>query len=136
MNDHNSFRGTGWIARDAEFRVSQKGTPWVSLNIDIASGDGESRKHCWIDVKVFGEQARRFEGALKGERVCVMARLEQESWLDKTTGAKRNKHVLVADAAFLISDARDSVPANDKPSARKAAPVAAEEEPDYGDIPF
>ncbi len=72
MDDHNSVRITGWLARDAEIRVSQNGTPMTFLSVDVASGEGDSRRHCWIDVKVFGEQANRFDGAEKGSRVCVL----------------------------------------------------------------
>lgn len=120
MNDHNSFRATGWLSRDAEMRVSQKGTPWVVLNVDIASGEGDQRKHCWIDVKVFGEPARRFDGAKKGARLSVLGRIEMESWDDKKTGQKRYKHVVIADSCHEIAEARD-----------EPAPAV-----DYGDIPF
>jgi len=137
MDDHNSVRITGWLARDAEIRVSQNGTPMTFLNVDVASGEGDSRRHCWIDVKVFGEQARRFEGATKGARVCVMAKLVQDSWDDKTTGQKRHKHALHADAAFLIAEAKDKGEGERKaPAKRKAAAAPAESPVDYGDIPF
>lgn len=139
MDDHNSVRITGWLARDAELRYSQSGTPMTFLNVDVASGEGYSRRHCWIDVKVFGEQARRFEGATKGARVSVLAKLVQDSWEDKQTGQKRNKHALHADAAFLIAEAKDKAEKDDgerKAPAKKKAAAPAEEVVDYGDIPF
>lgn len=137
MNDHNSVRITGWLARDAEMRVSQKGTPWVVLNVDVASGEGDSRRHCWIDCKVFGEQARRFEGAEKGSRVCIMARLVQDSWDDRQTGAKRYKHCLEADAAFLIAEAKAKEPTTPRKQQKLKQPAQAPEEaPDYTNIPF
>lgn len=136
MNDHNSIRVTGWLARDAEVRVSQKGTPMTFLNVDVSAGEGDQRTHCWVDVKVFGEQANRFEGAEKGSRVCVMGRLVQDSWVDKTTGAKRNKHAIIADAAFLIAEAKEKRDGERKAPAKRKAAAPAEEVVDYGDIPF
>lgn len=120
----NKVLMVGNLGRDPEGRdAGNSRVVGFSLcsNRKFKSASGEKKEvPCWIDVKVWGKTGELCEKYLhKGSQVLVEGYLEQESWEDKQTGAKRSKHVLVANNVQFGSKA-DSASGGDSRESRQS----------------
>ena len=88
----------GHVGRDPE--VSTAGSTTVAkFSIAVKRKRKGEEITDWHDVVAFGRQADFVaQHITKGRLVAVVGRLEVETWADKTTGAKRSKHVIAADS--------------------------------------
>jgi single-stranded DNA-binding protein len=75
----------GFLASDADSRVSQNGKPWVRLRVGVGKGDEVQ----WVSVAVFGAAAKAAGQLLKGDRVYVEGSIKLDSWRGKD-GVERN----------------------------------------------
>ena len=99
----NQFTCAGNLTADPVLHCTRTERYWVScgvaLNKPIPPRDGgewSSEVH-FVDWTAWGKLAQRCAGRLhKGDGVLLVGELRQERWEDKDTGAKREKHRLVA----------------------------------------
>jgi single-strand DNA-binding protein len=84
----------GFLAADAEPRVSQAGKNWVRLRVGVGK-DGDVQ---WISVAVFGRVAEAAAELKKGDRVYVEGSIRMDSWTGND-GVERHG---LAVAAFRI----------------------------------
>jgi single-strand DNA-binding protein len=98
MNDLNVFSATGRLTRDAEMFYTTSGTAVCKFSLAVNKsytdkGTGEKRESAaFLDCQIWGKGAEPVSKyLLKGKRVAVTGSVNQESWSDKTTGAKRSK---------------------------------------------
>jgi single-strand DNA-binding protein len=66
----------GFVAADAETKVSKAGKPWVRLRVGVGKDDDLQ----WVSVAVFGEAAEVAAKLKKGDRVYVEGTLKLDSW--------------------------------------------------------
>lgn len=88
----------GRLTRDPEIApVGQKQTLLAKFSVACDEGQGEHKKTSYIECKAWSRTAEDLNGMSKGDPIVVFGRLEQETWDDKATGAKRSKLVVVAE---------------------------------------
>lgn len=95
---------SGNLVAPAELRFTPNGQAVANLTIANnrrwkPKGSEEwSEAVSYFDVTVWGELAESVaESFEKGNRLTVTGRLEQQTWNDKETDAKRSKVIIVAD---------------------------------------
>lgn len=106
----NTVALTGRVGRDPEIKYFESGTmiATFSLAVDGFAKDGEKPTH-WIDLKIWGKQAQvSADYVRKGSKIGVSGRLEQENWVDKESGGKRSKLVVVADRLELLGTKQEA----------------------------
>lgn len=174
MANFNKVILVGRLTRDPEARTFASGGKVINFGFAVTNRRKNSQTGQWedepmfIDVSVFnrGEFGKLAdlveERCRKGSQIMLEGKLHLDQWDDKTTGQKRSKHKIVADAIQLL-DARSGdggmsqgggehdemgapPPARNnygnRPSAppRNSAPAPAHEEMDSpsdgGEIPF
>lgn len=92
----------GRLTRDPETKFLPSGTALcefsIASNSRVKRGDQWEDKGSFFDCTAFGFTAE-FVGKYltKGSAVTVFGRLTQDSWEDKTTGAKRSKVKIIAE---------------------------------------
>lgn len=92
----------GNITRDPELRIANGGLAMLPFSVAVnqrkqVNGTWEDNVS-FIDCIAFGEQAENVAATVaKGDRVVVIGKLQQRSWEDKETGAKRSKIELTVD---------------------------------------
>lgn len=102
MRDVNVVCISGRLVRDPELRATPGGMSVCQLSVasnrSYKQGNEWKEKASFFDVVVWGgagENAARYLS--KGSRVMVSGYLDQQSWEDRKTGAKRSKVQIVAD---------------------------------------
>lgn len=97
----------GNLVEDPELHHTREGKPFVTcrvlVNRRVQKDAGE-----WVDdeptrhnVKGFSTAANNlYDSADRGDRILVHGLLRTESWIDKETGEKRNRNVVVVDNWF------------------------------------
>ena len=66
----------GFLARDADARISQAGKPWVRLSIGVGKDDGLQ----WVQVAVFGKAAEKAAALKKSDRCYIEGTIKLDSW--------------------------------------------------------
>ena len=84
----------GFLAADAEPRVSQAGKPWVRLRVGVGKDDNVQ----WVSVAVFGKAAAMAATLEKGDRIYCEGTLRLDVWVGKDGVEKHGLSV----AAFKI----------------------------------
>jgi single-strand DNA-binding protein len=109
MANMNKVILIGRLTRDPELRNFQNGGAVAKLGFAVSNRTKDKATGQWkddpmfIDIEVYnrGENGKgatsAAENLSKGSQVCVEGRLALDQWEDKTTGAKRQKHKLIAD---------------------------------------
>lgn len=110
-SDINQVEITGRLTRDPELRFSQGGaavaTFAVANNRYFQRNDEWEESVSFIDIVAFQKLAELVaENLGKGDSVLVLGRLEQETWEDKDTGAKRSRHKVVASRVDKVANIR------------------------------
>ena len=117
----NAISLLGNIGNDCEVRWFTNGDAGVasfSLAVTERYKDktGEQKeKTIWIPCKVYGPKGRMDYAAkflLKGQRVAVTGKLEQEEWTDKDTQKKRDRLIVRIDELELAGSGRKSSDTN------------------------
>jgi len=104
MSAGNTVTLVGNITRDPELRFTPSGQANCRVGLavnrrwqDKASGEWKENTS-FFDVISWGQMAENVGNSLKkGARVLVTGRLEQRSWEDKESGAKRYAVEVIAD---------------------------------------
>lgn len=145
VNEHR-FRGV--LGRDPELRTTPGGqlvTDFsLALSEEVKGDDGSIKERTdWIDFVAWGKQAELVcKNALKGDVLLVRARIQQDTWEDRTTGEERSKLKFQADGVRVIgSGSRERVdrgPAPEREHSDDEAPagVGAGSSADDGEPPF
>ena len=136
----------GVLGRDPETRSTPSGAKVCNFSLAVEHGFGEKISTDWHNVVAWKERADFAEKYLKkGKAVAVSGELQNRSWDDKTTGAKRTVTELVADRIQFADlggpksegQSRTTAPATRQqttPAPRAAAPDPFDDDPDA--IPF
>jgi single-stranded DNA-binding protein len=66
----------GFLAADAETKVSKADKPWVRLRIGVGADDATQ----WVNVAVFGKAAETAAELHKGDRVYVEGGIKLDTW--------------------------------------------------------
>ena len=141
----------GNLTRDPEMRATPSGTQVCSFGIAVnrvyrdASGANKENVS-FFDCSAWGKQGETIaQYAKKGTGMLVSGRLEQRSWDDKATGAKRSRvEVVIEDFNFLGGNADGSSNGRSKASSSNADAepevipddIDDEDEVKLDDIPF
>lgn len=123
---------TGRLARDAETRVTTKGTAMIGFSVPDEVGYGDSKKTQWVNCSIFGKRAegKLSEYLLKGQWVQIAGELSINTYTTKEGQNRANLDVMVDDIKILWGSKEN---ASETPS---EAPVQPSE-PDLDDaIPF
>lgn len=98
----------GNLTRDPELRATPSGTQVCSFSVAVnrvyKDASGANREDVsYIDCTAWGRTGETIaQYAKKGTGMLVSGRLEQRSWDDKATGAKRSRvEIIVEDFNFL-----------------------------------
>jgi single-strand DNA-binding protein len=93
----------GNLTREPELRITNGGTAMINFSVAVnknkkgANGEWE-KETSYFDCVAFNEVAENVAASFTtGTRVIATGRLQQRSWDDKDTGAKRSKVELVID---------------------------------------
>lgn len=109
----------GRLTRDPETRAFPSGGMVAKFGFAVTNRRKNGQTGQWedepmfIDVEVFnrGETGKLADlvrdRCHKGSQILIEARLHLDQWDDKTTGQKRSKHKLVADAIQLLDPRTD-----------------------------
>lgn len=114
---------TGNVTAPPELKFMDSGTPKVTFSVAVghywtdASGE-KQEKTSFFDVVAWRYLAEDVARVLdKGVRVIVTGRLEQRSWEDKDTGAKRSKVEILADEVAVAAKSIESMERRRGPAA-------------------
>jgi single-strand DNA-binding protein len=66
----------GFLARDADARISQAGKPWVRLSIGVGKDDAVQ----WVQVAVFGKAADKAAELKKSDRCYIEGTIKLDRW--------------------------------------------------------
>lgn len=141
---------TGNITRDPELKTISTGTPVctfsVAVNRVFRNSNGEQQESVsFIDCAAWGKLGEVIaQYAKKGTGILVSGRLDQRSWEDKETGAKRSRvEIVVEDFNFISNGPIDknnnnyNVAGNDAQVMPEVLPDDVPEgEIDLSDVPF
>jgi single-stranded DNA-binding protein len=117
----------GFLAADADSRVSQAGKPWVRLRVGV----GKDEEVQWLSVAVFGEAAKAAAELRKGDRIYCEGTLKLDTWRGKD-GVERHG---LSVASFTI-DRTHRIGRNRPKREHDDSPQHADEPPLHESIPF
>jgi single-strand DNA-binding protein len=123
------------LTRNPDVRSSPSGTPitafGLAVNNRIKRSDGSWQDDpCFVDVVVFGQQAKTCAEQLnKGDAILLEGRLQYRTWQDQR-GQKRSKHEVLA---FRVQSLLQAGPRSEVDDSLSGAPMSAEGE---DDVPF
>jgi len=108
MSHVNQVVISGYLGHDAELRYTPHGLAIMSFRLASTQHwkkDGKfEQKTTWIGVKLFGAAGERLTPDLKkGSYVLVTGRLEESSWIDRTSQQKRSKIEIIAQQVRNLS---------------------------------
>ena len=128
----------GRLTRDPEVRTFGNGGKVAKIGFAVTNRRKNTQTGEWedepmfIDIDVFnfgatGTLANLVEQyCRKGSQICIEGRLKLDQWDDKTSGLKRSKHMIVADAIQLLDKRPDGGEGGEgQPAARPAARPAS-----------
>jgi single-strand DNA-binding protein len=75
----------GFLAADAEPRISQTGKAWVRMRVGVGKDDAVQ----WVSVAVFGKAAETAGELVKGDKVYIEGSIKLDSWTGND-GAERS----------------------------------------------
>lgn len=105
---------TGNLGQDPELKYSQNGSPF--LRFQVASNYRARDEHGqwvetveWIRVTVLGARAESLGQHLrKGQRVCVVGRLEARPWVDSNDNVRAGLELTANEVDFMSSREQNS----------------------------
>lgn len=130
----------GNLTADPELRYTPKGSGIAQFNVAInrkwKSESGEMKEEVsFIGVTAFGKQADTVAKYFsKGDPIIVHGRLKQETWDDKTSGAKRSKTLVILESFNFAGGKRKEAKQEEEPKKFVPPPPKSDEADD--DVPF
>jgi single-strand DNA-binding protein len=133
MANVNKVILVGRLTRDPECRTFSTGGKVANFGFAVSNRKKNAQTGHWedepmfLDCKAFnrgdfGKLADIIEQYLKkGSQAYLEGKLHLESWDDKTTGAKRSKHVLYVDAMQMLDSKGGDRGASGPPRAAASA---------------
>ena len=137
MANFNKVLLMGNLTRDVELRSTQGGTALakfgMAVNRKFKQQSGEMKEEtCFVDLTAWGRQAEILnQYTSKGSPLFVEGRLEYSTW-ESQEGGKRSKLAVVVEN-FQLMGGRGAAEGGGRSGGK---PQSAEENVDYGDIPF
>jgi single-strand DNA-binding protein len=119
MANVNKVMLIGRLTREPEMRTFSNGGKVANFGFAVSNRRKNQQSGQWedypmfIDCKAFnrgefGKTADLIEQYLhKGNQAFLEGKLDFEQWDDKTTGAKRSKHVLIVDNVQFLEPRKD-----------------------------
>jgi single-strand DNA-binding protein len=148
----------GRLTRDPECRTFSTGGKVAKFGFAVTNRKKNSQTGQWEDEPMFidceafnrgefGTLANTIETyCRKGSQICIEGKLHLDTWDDKTTGQKRQKHKIIVDSMQLLDARQDgqggqrAMAGAGAPAGRPAASADHGDEPQGGgageDIPF
>lgn len=133
----------GNLTRDPDLKYTPRGTAVANISIAINrvwynENQQKQEETTFVDVTLWGRQAELAQQYLTKGRGCfVEGRLSLETWDDKTTGQKRSKLKVVAEAVQFLPDGKSHGGKHDPAPARTSEPPTSTNTPlEDDDIPF
>ena len=127
MHSLNLVVIAGNATRDPEVRYTAQGTPVAEFGLAINRRWKERRTNEWreettfVEIRVMGQQADFAKSRVKkGMPIHVEGRLQLDQWLERGTGAKRERlrvlgqQLTVLDQPFKDCQRKDNQPRNPK----------------------
>ena len=127
MPDLNEFKIMGRVTRAVDVRYTPKGTACAQVGVVTnrywtPEGGEKQESATFVDVELFGRRAELAGQYLrKGSNIYFQCRVENDSWEDKDTGAKRTKLKFVAENMQFL-DRPDRAQQDDEPPVRNSPP--------------
>lgn len=140
MANFNKVLLMGNLTRDVELRSTQGGTALakfgMAINRKFKQQSGEMKEEtCFVDLTAWGRQAEILnQYTSKGSPLFVEGRLEYSTW-ESQEGGKRSKLAVVVEN-FQLMGGRSEGGGSRGGGGDRQQPKGAEENVDYGDIPF
>jgi single-strand DNA-binding protein len=112
--DLNQCNFTGRLGKDPEITYTQAGTAIAKFSIAVDSSyknsDGEKMEKVeWLNLTAWKKLAEIIGQYLtKGSRIMVTCRVQNRSWDDKQTGAKRYATDFVVDNMIMLDNKRSA----------------------------
>jgi single-strand DNA-binding protein len=135
----NALTIAGNLTRDPQLKFL------ANENAVCAFGIANSRKRkagtdqvedvVFLDCEAWGKTAEMIaKWFTKGKPILCEGRIKQETWDDKTTGAKRSKLLLVVERCHFLNDAKHvpAAPSATDPATAPTTPAAAPRAADAG----
>lgn len=116
------------LVQDVELKYLNDGTAIAKLNLvnsdKYKTKSGEQREDtCFIEGSLFGRLSEIANQYLKkGSKVFINGSLKMDSWDDKTTGQKRNKHTLKINSFEMLDAKSDNQQQSQAPQQQYNAP--------------
>ncbi len=135
----------GNLTRDPELRHTPGGAAVCDLGLAVNrvwfNKAGEKQEEVlFVDVTVWNKTAENCARFLsKGKPVHVEGHMKLETWEDKTSGEKKSKIKVEADAVQFLNDGKPRDGVDEAPAQRPAATRQARPTPppmDDSDLPF
>jgi len=130
----------GNLTRVPDLRFSAKGTAWATCGLAVShrfrdeAGDWHEAEPTFYEIVAFGDLAEHFaESAVKGSRVVVCGRVEEDTWTAKD-GTERTGLKLLADDIGL--SLRWATAVVEKVTHKTPATVPSDGGDEWDDAPF
>lgn len=104
------IQGVFRLTRDAELKYTQDGLAILNLGIANSEKYKDNEKQLFLDATAFGkagELINQYAGR-KGTQISLAGKLETKQWVDKSTGQKRTKVLMLIDDFEFIGSRNDS----------------------------
>lgn len=108
MTDLNSVILIGRLTRDVELKYTQSGlavaSGSIAVNRSTKNQNGTyDNKGSFFDFDFMGKMAESLSPyLLKGKQVGLIGRLQQDTWTDRETGAKKSKVKIFVETVQLL----------------------------------
>ena len=135
-NDLNSVIIIGRLCKDAELKYTQGGTALCNFSIANNRKFGEKENVSYFDCTLWGKGAEGLSPyLLKGKKIAVEGRLEQQRWDDKD-GGKRSKVSITVDQVQFLDAKKSDDNAKQESSIPDFEPRADNPFGNDSDLPF
>jgi single-stranded DNA-binding protein len=121
----------GFLASDADSRISQAGKPWVRLRVGV----GRDEAVQWLNVAVFGEAAKAAAELKKRDRIYCEGTLKLDTWTGQD-GAERHGLSVASFKCEATHRIGRNRPKRERDGNHDDSPPHADEPPLHDSIPF
>ncbi|MDJ0626091.1 MAG: single-stranded DNA-binding protein [Candidatus Caenarcaniphilales bacterium] len=108
----NNVTLVGRAGRDAELKYFDSGTAKAELSLAVNRGRSKNREEItdWFKVVLWGRQAEiAGEYVKKGSLIGIEGTIEQNKWIDESSGEQRETYFIKASSLKLIGGKKDQM---------------------------